>query len=237
MPPPISGLNDLQDNRGDAHGPQPIGPKPGGNVIIKAAADPRTITVATAAAVALIATNIETRYGQIAFKAMTGFKPPVVSGGGVAKPTPFALALLAPQPIGVLPERFFQGKPQIPGTNIYFDPIYTATQYLERRDQRKFNSAREEFTDAFRFVLPSLPDDDVSLLVRFQDLKREHIPLIDPLFADQLLREELERRRLQRQSEQARERQRRIDQGLDQFTDEELGDFGDGYFAYNPPDP
>lgn len=237
MPPPLEGLNPLQGNSALEHRPKPIEPQSEGKPIARAVSDPRTLTIVTAAGLAILATNTDTKVGQMAFKGLTGFKPPPINEQGIVKPTPFALLLLAPQPIGLLPERFFQGKPRIPGTNLFADPIFTATEFKRRRDQRKFESAQEEFREGFKELLPTIPEDDLRKLFIQSDLKAEHLAPLQPFDADALIRAELDRRRQQLDDMRARERQQRIDAGTAVPGVDFIDEFPDRFFADNPADP
>lgn len=137
----------------------------------------------------------ESFFGQKAMTFLTGFK--VGEAGALAnKFTPGALLFLGPEPIGMLPERFFMKKPQIPGTNIYLDPLHNAAKYLERRDQRKRSDAGEAQLAALQELLPQLTIDQLYTLRLDRSLQRRHIGFADPRAVEDAIHQEIEARRV-----------------------------------------
>lgn len=229
----IPGLNDLQANTPEVRRPRPIGQE--GRSVLKVTQIEELPQVALPALLALAAATRggDSKAFELAIKATTGIKP--LPGGSAV--TPLAVMNIAPQPIGMLPERFFMGKPQVPGTNLYLDPVYTFNQYRGRRRQREYDAVAADFRESFIVVLPLLRDEDLVNLFTQTDLRRENIPLIQPRDAHDILFAEIERRRVIRERAEALARAQRIARGEGvpgvDFPDE----FADEFFANNPPDP
>jgi len=108
--------------------------------------------------------------------------------------TPGAVLILAPQPLGMLPEQFFMGKPRVPGTQFYLDPFYTFSRQRERLRQRDRDAAQVSQNIAFQNLLEDLTDDELRLIARSSDLKSKYLAFLDPRSVDQQIRDELQLR-------------------------------------------
>lgn len=167
---------------------------------------------------------------------ITGLK--IVGEAGAAKLAPAVGSLFFPAPIGVLPERFFQGKPRIPGTQIYFDPLYTIERQIEKHEADRRHSAAVAQEIAFTNLVEDLSDDDLKALARREDLKRQYLTFIPSREVDAIIRAELEIRRQEQiaagKALYAAARARRLASGQPYYLD----DIGpDDLLAANPPDP
>lgn len=167
---------------------------------------------------------------------LTGFKLAKTAGGDPI-PTPFAVMNLLPQPLGMLPERFFMGKPRVPGTNVYVDPLHNVTRQLEKRRNDKRAIANENQQAALRQFLPTFTDADLNALLQNPDLKKEYITFVAPDLVDQIVIQELRRREADRDYAAAVERYQRVPT----TPEEEARSFGfqslQDFFAANQPDP
>ncbi len=109
--------------------------------------------------------------------------------------TPGAAMFLAPEPIGLLPERFFMGKPRIPGTNVYVDPLYNYTRYRGRKDDEKRAAAGAAQIDALKQLVPTLTTEQLSGILGNSEVRAASIAYADPRVVDSVLLGELEARR------------------------------------------
>jgi hypothetical protein len=122
----------------------------------------------------------------------------VTNSSSTAVVTPGALFILAPQPVGMLPERFFMSKPRVPGTSFYLDPFYTASKAEDRRQERRREAARVSQNLAFRNLLEDLTDDELNLILRRPDLKSRYLAFLAPRYVDEQLIAELQQRQYAR---------------------------------------
>lgn len=237
MADPIPGLNDVQSADRGHKPPKPITPSGPGVKVSTVGDDLSNVALPFSIVLGglILAEKTENKALELAAKIVTGLKPPPVAGEAPGL-TPGAILLILPQPLGVLPERFFMGKPRVPGTQIYLDPIYTGKKFFERREQRHADEARQEQTQKFLEAIPKLTADQLSELLRSRELRAQYLTLLDARFVDEVLLAEIHARqsvRHMRESEQAyRERQH------EQNHDDQLTQaFVDPFFAANGPDP
>lgn len=146
------------------------------------------------AAVAAVFYVPESFLGKKALTLLTGFKAGE-AGALSNKVGPGALLFLAPEPLGVLPERFFSEKPKLPGTNVYLDPLYNYTRYSVRKEDRKRTAAGEAQRAELERILPTFPTENVSHILNNSDLRKEFIGFVDARVLDSILLQELQRRR------------------------------------------
>lgn len=146
------------------------------------------------AAVAAVFYVPESFLGKKALTLLTGFKAGE-AGALSNKVGPGALLFLAPEPLGVLPERFFSEKPKLPGTNVYLDPLYNYTRYSVRKEDRKRVAAGEAQRAELERILPTFPTENVAHILNNSDLRKEFVGFVDARVLDSILRNELEKRR------------------------------------------
>lgn len=222
--------------QGSVKPPGPIiGPQPG----LKASTIDSLNGVAVAAALGVGASvsgeNSKAYQGFVKF--FSGFKVPTPTAeGGV--PTPFAVGFILPQPIGALPQRFFQGKPQIPFTGIYFDPLYNVERQLDKIDQRQQRAAGASQRIQFANLLEDLTEDELRLLLLKPDLKRQYLAFLSPRDVDRQLLEELHKRKAKRDLEEGQQRYLEAQAESDVIRRAIIFVLTiDALFAANPPDP
>jgi hypothetical protein len=122
------------------------------------------------------AVGVESQAFKMAIGVTTGFKLAATPG---ASPNPAGAALfLLPQPIGMLPERFFMSKPRIPGTRIFIDPLYTLDHELERLGDARREAARVAQIRALDKVLPDLTDEELLTLATDTRLHSQFLPFV-----------------------------------------------------------
>lgn len=168
---------------------------------MSAARDLGGIAVPAAIVIGAAAGGFESGIAQKGIHIATGFKVP--AGGGTAVPTPFAALFLAPQPIGMLPERFFMSKPQIPGTRIFLDPLHNVNVQTTRIGDDRRTAARIAQTRGLQVLLEDLTDDELSRLLLNRGGERSAISFVDPRRASELLHAELDQRKTQRDTQEA----------------------------------
>lgn len=202
---PSAGLDPLSPATGLGDGIKPATP-PDTNKTKQAAKFQRIEDVkgvlAPAGAVAAVFLTPESVIGRKALHFLTGFK--AAEGAELAnKIGPGAIGFLAPEPIGLLPERFFMDKPRVPGTGIYLDPLHNATHYLERRDQDKREAAGRAQVNVLREALPQLTTESLALVLNSPELRSEFLAFAPPKQVDAVIFTELERRRVAGESDPA----------------------------------
>lgn len=193
--PAVPGLNPI----GEVNTFAPASPKPdkpptkGAAALQEIDTLQKLLVPVTAAAGAVL--KPESFLGQKALTLLTGFKVGETEGA-FNKLTPGAAMFLAPEPIGLLPERGFQSKPRIPGTKVYLDPMYNYTRYDERKKAERREDVGSVQLKLLNELLPQLTTDQLSTLKFDQGLRQRSLTYIPPRFVDQTLDAELEKRRL-----------------------------------------
>lgn len=152
----------------------------------------KLLVPATAAAGAVL--KPEGLLGKKLLTIATGFKVGE-AGAAINKPTPGVAMFLLPEPLGVLPERFFMAKPRVPGTRVYLDPLYNFERYQNQREQRLRAAAGAAQLNALQELVPGLTTDQLRTLRLDSELQRRTLTFADPRAVDSVLQRELDVRR------------------------------------------
>lgn len=140
-----------------------------------------------------LALKPESFLGKKALTFLTGFKVTEVGEMG-NKMTPGVGMFLAPEPLGLLPERFFQRKPRVPGTNIFLDPMYNLKRYEDRKASERREDVGSVQIKLLGELVPTLTDEQLYELRSNKELQRKHITYADPFAVDAILQKEVQQR-------------------------------------------